>query len=176
MGWRHIAGICLLLSGSAAAGCATGADDSGTFPDDAAIGTDPDAPVTEAGDGGSHADSGSPTGVDSSTIDTAKPADTGTTMQADSTVVDSGGGIDSQVIDTALPDTGIPDVVIPDVAVPPGTTTCNYLGSAGDFAQYVAECLIFKSSASECSGGCAAGQCCGALCQNSSNQAVCLPQ
>jgi hypothetical protein len=175
MGWRHVAGIWLLVAGAPLVWCANGSEDDGG---DAAIGTgtDPDASVTEGGtDGGSSVDTGPTSMVDSGAPDTATTTDSGG-GPVDSAVTDSGTGVDSQVVDSSVLDTGIPDVVIPDVSVPPGTTTCNYLGSASDFAQYVAECLVLQSIAGPCSAGCAAGSCCGAICQNSNNQAVCLPK
>jgi hypothetical protein len=175
MGWRHVAGIWLLVAGAPLVWCANGSEDSGGDAD--VVGVDPDANLTEGGtDGGSAIDTGSTSVVDSSTPDTANTTDSGG-GPVDSSVTDSATGVDSQQgVDSAVVDTGIPDVLIPDVNVPPGTMICNYLGSAGDFAQYVAECLIFKSSATACASGCAAGSCCGAICENSSNQAVCLPQ
>jgi hypothetical protein len=166
MGWRHVAGFGLLGMGACFAGCANGGQDYGS--DDATVGTDPDATMTqEGGDGGSSADS-SPSKVDSSAPDTGKASDSGSAGQVDSAVIDTG----SQIVDSG----SVVDVILPDVFVPPGTTTCNYLGSTSLFAQYVAECLIFKSGATQCSAGCSASDCCGVLCQNNNNEAVCLPK
>jgi hypothetical protein len=164
---RRLLGVTLLLS---LAGCAAFLSDFQVI-DDGGL----------AGDAGGNADGqqGQPDGASDVTLDTGSDSarhdtsvvDSGSTGARDSAVKDSGSGLDASGFDAYGADS---NVIIPDVYVPPGTTTCNYNGSL--FAQYVSECLIYKSGATLCSAGCSTSDCCGVLCQNSSNQHVCLPK
>jgi hypothetical protein len=183
MRWRGITWTSSLAAGAFLVACANGDEATGDGPGDADMGVPQDggmAAEAASQDGGA-SDSGTGTpdsgatdagGHDSGLgMDSAAPPDTGTldSGRPDSGAVDSGVVLDATGVDVA-------DVVIPDVAVPPGTVVCDYLGnSGGNLVVYIAECGLFGSSAPPCSGGCTGSSCCGALCTNSSNEAVCLP-
>jgi hypothetical protein len=118
---------------------------------------------------------GSPdAGMAMSNPDASDPMDAATMTGMDATMT----SFDAGSFDAGLVDGGIPDVMVPDVFIPPGTPTCNYFGSVGDFLQYAGECVIFSSISPSCGGGCQSGDCCGVLCTNSNtNQpGVCLPE
>ena len=161
IGWRLPGAVCFVLAACATA-CATGTGSPGD-----------DSPLVDSGNGVGPDAPSSPPDAATPSRDSAPPptVDSGPPNPHE----DAAPSFDAAALDGNIGDVEVPDA-IPDVYVPPGTSVCDYLGSAGDFAKYVGECLLFESIAAPCASGCPSGSCCGALCTNGSDEAVCLPE
>ncbi len=159
----------VVLAGGASASCATsvltdsGGDSAVVPPGDGGGG---DATMPPGSDSGQTGDRGPASDSGGMHMDSTAPFDSGTTF-------DTGFVFDASGLDISIP----PDVSIPDVNVPDGSAVCDYFGGGGgNFVKYVGECALFSSIASQCSAGCPSGTCCAALCLDSNNNPLCLPQ